>query len=187
MDLFLQTSIFAGASAIKASAVQKWTRQNVQTLYLAWKEPKDTALLRLQKLKRIWGTWPSSVETRHLGGPAAACVGLAVAVSEWRGWLNLDLYQILPLRDRAFGRGTDRNPLSEKAQPNPVRHNILKRGSISLKHWESLTVAVWHLLWLLIYLNSPSVTKILNLKKKIKGKKKDLRICKIQSVFYGAD
>lgn len=106
-----------------------------------------------------------------VGGPAAACVGLAVTVSEWRGWLNLDLYQILPLWDRAFGRGTDRNSPAKKAQSNPVRHNILRRGSISLKHWESLTVVAWHLLRLLIYLNSPSVTKIPDLKKSIKEKK----------------
>lgn len=118
------------------------------------------------------------METQHLGGPAAACVGLAVVVSEWRGWLNLDLYQILPLRDRAFGRGTDRNPLAGKVQSNPVRHNILRGGSISLKHWESLTVVVWHLLWLLIYLNFPSVIKIPNVKKNIKAEnkqKKDLQ------------
>lgn len=33
-------------------------------------------------------------------------------------------------------------------------------------------MVVWHLLWLLIYLNSPSVTKIPNLKKKSRQKRK---------------
>lgn len=148
------------------------------------KNPRTQPCYGCKNKKRIWGTWPSSVETRHLGGPAAACVGLAVAVSEWRGWLNLDLYQILPLRDHAFGRGTDRNPLDEKAQSNPVRHNILRRGPINLKHWESLTVIVWHLLWLLIYLNySPSVTKIPNLKKKSREKKKESKALQESKCF----
>lgn len=35
---------------------------------------------------------------------------------------------MLPLRGHAFGRGTDRNSLAEKAQSNPVRHSILRRG-----------------------------------------------------------
>lgn len=125
------------------------------------------------KIKRVWGTWPSSMETRHLGGPTAVCVRLAVIAYEWRGWLNLDRYQILPPWGRAFGRGTDRNSLAEKAQSNPVRRNILRRGSISLKHWESLTVVVWRFLQLLIYLNSPSVMKIPDLKKLSRKKKKE--------------
>lgn len=46
-------------------------------------------------------------------------------------------------------------------------------------------MVVWHLLWWLIYLNS-SVTKIPNLKKKIKGKKKkNLRLCGIKVFLRG--
>lgn len=43
MNLCLQNFIFASVFGINAFTVQKRTRQNVQTLYLAWKEPKDTA------------------------------------------------------------------------------------------------------------------------------------------------
>ena len=68
------------------------------------------------------------MESQRLGGPAAACVGLAAIVSQGRAWLNLDRYQTLPLWDRTLGRGTDRNSLAEKAQSNPVRHNILRGG-----------------------------------------------------------
>lgn len=120
------------------------------------------------------------METRHLGGPAAVCVGLAVIVSEWRGWLNLDHYQILPPWDCALGRGTDGNSLAEKAQSNPVRRSILRRGSISLKYWESLTVVVWRFLRLLIYLNSPSVMKIPDLKKLSRKKKKPKGFARIR-------
>jgi len=49
------------------------------------------------KIKRVRGTWPSSMESQRLGGPAAACVGLAAIVSQGRAWLNLDRYQTLPL------------------------------------------------------------------------------------------
>lgn len=130
-DPCLQKSIFAGVPGTNASAAQKRTRQNVQTLYLAWKETKDTAPARVAKI-REQGTWPSSVETQRLGGLAAACVGPAVAASEWRGQLGLERQQTLP--DPSLGRGTDRNSLAEKAQSNPATCKYLEKGSVSLKH-----------------------------------------------------
>lgn len=164
INLFPQASIFAGAPGINASTIQNCTRQNVQTLYLAWKETKDMAQLWLQKY-RVFGTCPFSMETSTFGWPHRSLCGAGSIVSAWRGWLNLNCYQILPPWDRALGRGTDRNSLAEKAQSNRVRHNILRRGSISFKHWESLTAVVWRFPQLLIYLNSPSVMKIPALKK----------------------
>lgn len=129
MNVFLQTSIFAGARGINASTVQKKkksrTRQNVQTLYLAWKETKDTALLRLQKQKE-WG---------EFGLPQWKLdIWVAPLQPVW-GWQSLSLdgepgltWIAIKSSLRAFGRGTDRNCLAEKAQSNPVRHNILRRG-----------------------------------------------------------
>lgn len=125
-DPCLQNSIFAGVPGTNASAAQKRTRQNVQTLYLAWKETKDTAPAGVAKIRRVQGTWPSSVETRRLGGLAAACVGPAAAASEWRGRLGLERQQTLP--DPSLGRGTDRNSLAEKAQSNPATCSISRRG-----------------------------------------------------------
>lgn len=114
-----------------------------------------------KSLERGLSQW----KPQHLGGPAAACVGLAAAVSAWRGWLNPNRYRTRPPWDRALGRGTDRNSLAEKARANPVRRDTLRRGSLRLKHWESSTAVVWRFLQLLIYLSSPSVMKIPDLKK----------------------
>lgn len=95
INLFPQASIFAGAPGINASTIQNWTRQNVQTLYLAWKETKDMAQLWLQKY-RVFGTCPFSMETSTFGWPHRSLCGAGSIVSAWRGWLNLNCYQILP-------------------------------------------------------------------------------------------